>query len=158
MAGVTADRDDRSAPGAGSAERAGAGAPAVVGAPFGRRFVAFVVDWVLSALVTYNLLPFDIYTGSGPVPRLVLGLPESSWALLGVFALLNVLLVSLTGSTVGHRLLRLQVWQVRPGTFPLQVLVRTLLACLVLPALVTGGDGRGLHDLAAGTRLVRLPR
>ncbi len=134
------------------------GAVEVVSAPFGRRLAAFVVDWVLSALVTYNVLPYDLYLGEGPLPRMVLGLPESSWAVLGVFALLNVLLVALTGSTLGHRLLGLQVWQVRPGPFPLQVVVRTLLACLFLPALVVGRDGRGLHDVAAGTRLVRLPR
>jgi uncharacterized RDD family membrane protein YckC len=36
--------------------------------------------------------------------------------------------------------------------------VRTLLLCLFVPAVVVGRDGRGLHDLAAGTRIVRLPR
>jgi len=81
--------------------------------------------------------------------------PQSSWALVGVFALENLLLVSLTGSTVGHRLLRLQVWQVRPGAFPLQVAVRTIVLCFILPALVTSRDGRGFHDVWAGTRIVR---
>lgn len=138
-------------PGAGDASE-------VATASFGRRLAAFAVDWVLSALITYNVLPYDLYTGEGPLPRMLLGLPESSWVVLGVFALLNLVLVSLTGTTVGHRLLGLQVWQVRPGPFPVQVLVRTLLACLFLPALVVGRDGRGLHDVAAGTRLVRLPR
>ena len=76
--------------------------------------------------------------------------------ILGMFALENLLLVSLTGSTVGHRLLGMQVWQVRKGTFPLQVLVRTLLLCLFVPALVTSKDGRGLHDVAAGTKIVRV--
>jgi uncharacterized RDD family membrane protein YckC len=125
---------------------------------FLRRLGAFAVDWVISVLVTFLVLPYDLYTGEGPVPSTVLGLPESSWVVLGVFALLNVVLVSLTGSTVGHRLFSLQVWQVRPGSFPLQVVVRTLLACLFVPALVVLADGRGLHDLAAGTRLVRLRR
>lgn len=125
---------------------------------FLRRLGAFAVDWVISVLVTFLVLPYDLYTGEGPVPSTLLGIPESSWVVLGVFALLNVVLVSLTGSTVGHRLFSLQVWQVRPGSFPLQVVVRTLLACLFVPALVVLADGRGLHDLAAGTRLVRLPR
>lgn len=118
-----------------------------------RRFGGFVVDWVLSALVTFLLLPYDL-AQPGDRPALLLGIPESSWAVLGVFVVLNVVLVSLTGSTVGHRLLGLQVWQVRPGVFPLQVVVRSVLAALVLPAAVTVG-GRGLHDLAAGTRIVR---
>lgn len=118
-----------------------------------RRFGGFVVDWVLSALVTFLLLPYDL-AQPGDQPDLLLGIPESSWAVLCVFFVLNVVLVSLTGSTVGHRLTGLQVWQVRPGVFPLQVLVRSALAALVLPAVVTAG-GRGLHDLAAGTRIVR---
>jgi uncharacterized RDD family membrane protein YckC len=148
-----------SAPDRGGTPGPDAGAPPAVTTPsFGRRLVAFLVDWVLSVVITYTVLPYDLYRGEGPVPRMILGLPESSWVVLGVFALQNLLLVPLTGTTVGHRLLGLQVWQVRPGLFPLQVLVRTLLACLFLPALVVGKDGRPLHDVAAGTRLVRLGR
>ena len=63
--------------------------------------------------------------------------------------------MSLTGSTLGHRLFGLQVWKVREGAFPLQVVIRTLLLCLVLPAVLTSRDGRGFHDVAAGTRIVR---
>ncbi len=132
-----------------------AGGPSRPG--FLRRLGAFTVDWVIAVLVTFLVLPYDLYTGSGPVPDTVLGVPESSWAVLGVFFVVTATLVALTGSTVGHRLFSLQVWQVRPGPFPLQVLLRTALACLFLPALVVLDDGRGLHDLAAGTRLVRLP-
>ncbi|MBM6400188.1 RDD family protein [Phycicoccus sonneratiae] len=128
-------------------------APTAGDASLLRRLAGFVVDWVLSALVTFLLLPYDL-AAPGEQPPLLLGVPESSWAVLGVFFLLNAVLVSLTGSTVGHRLLGLQVWQVRPGPFPLQVLVRSALAALVLPAAVTV-RGRGLHDLAAGTRIVR---
>ena len=73
-----------------------------------------------------------------------------------MFALYTVLLVSLTGgATLGHRLFGLQVWKVRPGAFPLQVVIRTLLLCLVVPAVLTSRDGRGFHDVAAGTRIVR---
>ncbi len=122
-----------------------------------RRGVAWLVDWVLCALVVFGLLPYDLVLdpGSAP-PPMFLGAPQSSWVILGMFALENLLLVSLTGSTVGHRLLGMQVWQVRRGTFPLQVLVRTLLLCLFVPALVTSKDGRALHDVAAGTKIVRV--
>ncbi|CPU67518.1 Conserved membrane protein of uncharacterised function [Mycobacteroides abscessus] len=34
-------------------------------------------------------------------------------------------------------------------------LLRTVLLCLVIPAVVWDADGRGLHDRAAGTVLVR---
>jgi uncharacterized RDD family membrane protein YckC len=124
-------------------------------APFGRRIAAFVVDWVLSVLVTFVVLPYDLALDPGQQPALFLGIPQSSWVTLGVFVLLNVVLVSLTGSTVGHRLLGLQVWQVRRGAFPVQVVVRSLLAALFVPGLVRAGDGRLLHDYLAGTRIVR---
>ena len=135
------------------------GGDQVVGkASFGRRFLAFLVDWTLSALVTFWVLPYDLYTGEGPRPRILLGVPESSWVVLGVFGLFNLVLVSLTGSTLGHRLFGLQVWRVREGVYPLQVLIRTVLLCLFVPAVLIGSDGRGLHDVAAGTRIVHLPR
>ncbi|WP_299445254.1 RDD family protein [uncultured Phycicoccus sp.] len=122
---------------------------------FLRRIGAFVVDWVVSALVTFVLLPYDLLLEPGQQPPLLLGIPQSSWATLGVFFVLNVVLVRLTGSTLGHRLFGLQVWQVRAGSFTLQVLARSALACLFLPGLVRAGDGRLLHDYLAGTRIVR---
>ena len=103
-----------------------------------------LVDWMLAQLIVVVLLRIDT-TGGGP----------AALAPVGVFALQNLLLVSLTGSTLGHRLFGMQVWQVRPGAFPLQVVIRTLLLCLVVPALLTSRDGRAYHDVAAGTRIVR---
>mgnify|MGYP003943267041 CR=1 FL=1 len=127
----------------------------VEGASFGRRLTAWLVDWVLCTMVVFGPLGFDLELGADAQPDMLLGAPTSSWAVLGVFAVENLVLVSLIGSTIGHRVLGLQVWQVRPGSFPLQVLVRTALVCLVVPALVTR-SGRGLHDVAAGTRIVRV--
>ena len=111
---------------------------------FLRRFGALFVDWMLAQLIVVVLLRID--TTAGGTPAL---------APVGVFALENLLLVSLTGSTLGHRLFGMQVWRVRPGAFPLQVLIRTVLLCLVVPAVLTSRDGRGFHDVAAGTRIVR---
>ena len=74
----------------------------------------------------------------------------------GFLSIFPLLLLALTGgATIGHRLFGLQVWKVRPGAFALQVVIRTLLLCLVLPAVLTSRDGRGFHDVAAGTRIVR---
>ena len=42
----------------------------------------------------------------------------------------------------------------RPG--PLAALVRTLLLCLVIPAVIFDPDQRGLHDKAMNTVLVRM--
>ena len=121
-----------------------------------RRGGAWLVDWVMCALVVFGLLPYDLVLDPGSQPSMFLGAPQSSWVILALFALENLLLVTLTGATVGHRLFGMQVWQVRKGTFPVQVLVRTVLLCLFVPALVTARDGRGLHDLAAGTKIVRV--
>lgn len=110
-----------------------------------RRVVAVIIDWLLCQLIAIGLLGVDVPAQGA-----------SAFVPLGVFALENLLLVTLVGSTIGHRILGLQVWQVRPGTFPLQVLVRTALLCLFVPAVLSGKDGRGLHDVAAGTRIVRV--
>ena len=112
---------------------------------FLRRFGALLVDWVLCQLFLVLVLRVDTTVG---------GLP--ALAPVGVFAVYTTLLVALTGgATVGHRLFGLQVWQVRTGSFLLQVAVRTVLICLVVPAVLTASDGRGFHDVWAGTRIVR---
>ena len=111
---------------------------------FLRRFGALLVDWLIARLIVL-VLPIDTLTGG-----------VAALAPLGVFALYTVLLLALTGgATIGHRLFGLQVWKVRPGAFALQVVIRTLLLCLVVPAVLTSRDGRGFHDVAAGTRIVR---
>ncbi|MGL5864665.1 MAG: RDD family protein [Dermatophilaceae bacterium] len=138
----------------GSTNRAGARTiPTADDAPFGRRILAFVIDWAVALVVTFQVLPFD-FAEPGEEPPTFLGIPVTSWVALGVFVALRTLTVSVVGSSLGHRLLGLQVWQVRRGFFPGQVLLRTLLASVFVPAIVRVGDGRLLHDVAAGTRIV----
>ena len=135
-------------PGMPPASAGAAGGPqAVPDRPtFLRRFGALLVDWVIAQLVVVLVLRIDTTAGG-----------TASLAPVGVFALYTVLLLALTGgATLGHRLFGLQVWKVRSGSFTLQVVIRTLLLCLVVPALLTSRDGRGFHDVAAGTRIVRL--
>jgi uncharacterized RDD family membrane protein YckC len=116
-------------------------------ATFLRRLGAVLVDWLLCQLIAVGLLGIDSAAG---------GL--QAFAPLGIFALENLVLVGTMGATIGHRIFGMQVWQVREGVYPLQVLVRTVLLCLFVPAVLVGSDGRGLHDVAAGTRIVHLPR
>jgi uncharacterized RDD family membrane protein YckC len=115
-------------------------------ASLGRRVVALVVDWAI-ALAISALVP----GGNDFVPLLVL-------------AAMNVVLVGSVGYTIGHRLLGLQVRVLgAPGTGAVEgafvgfwrSAVRTVLLCLVIPAVVWDGDGRGLHDRAAGTVITR---
>ena len=65
-------------------------------------------------------------------------------------------LVGATGHTPGHLLLGLQVQTPagRPAGFA-RAAVRSLLLCLVIPAVVFDPDQRGLHDKAMNTLLIR---
>jgi uncharacterized RDD family membrane protein YckC len=74
-----------------------------------------------------------------------------------VFFVENVLLLSTLRSTFGMRLVGLRVDRVgttEPAS-PLRIALRSLLLCLVIPATIWDRDGRGLHDKAAGTVVVR---
>jgi hypothetical protein len=113
-------------------------------APLGRRVVALAVDWVLCLAISAGFFAAD--------PMVT----------LAVFAVENVLLVGTIGATVGHRLLGMQV-RPAPGADGaataapglLRAAVRTVLLCLVIPAVVWDAEGRSLHDRVAGTVLVR---
>ncbi|WP_392465999.1 RDD family protein [Arsenicicoccus cauae] len=114
-------------------------------APLGRRVLALLVDWLLCCAIAIGLLR---------MPVGATGL--DSFIPLVVFAVENVLLVGTAGCTIGHRLLGLHVRRVAGG--PLGVVgaaLRTLLLLLVIPPVVWDSDGRGLHDKAAGSVIVR---
>ncbi len=122
---------------------------------FGRRLVGAVVDWTLCQVIAYAVfsvsLPFTAAAASGSSSQVFIP--------LGVFAVENLLLVGTLGATVGHRVVGLQVRALRGGPpRPLQSVARTVLLCLFLPAMFWDRDGRGLHDRAAGTLIVRSGR
>lgn len=113
-------------------------------ATLGRRLLAIIIDWALCSIIAAGFFDYRLGEGEG-----------SLWPLL-VFAVENLLLVGTLGSTVGHRALGLRV--VRDDgqpAGPVRALVRTVLLCLVIPALVFDRDGRGWHDRAAGTLIIR---
>ncbi|WP_457971834.1 RDD family protein [Arthrobacter sp. D1-17] len=105
----------------------------------GRRIAAILIDWTLALLISNFLFSGD------------------SWATLAVFAAEQILLLGTLGYSIGHRAMSIRV--VRLGgapAGPLAALVRTLLLCLVIPAVIFDPDQRGLHDKAAKTVLVRM--
>lgn len=122
----------------------------------GRRLVALVVDWLLSQAVASLFWPDP--AGVGPIAA-------QPWATLAVFAGTTAVFVALLGHTFGHRLLGLRVVRLidkdgrrEPVPGPPGLLagaVRTGLLCLVIPAVVWDAAGRGLHDVAASTVIVR---
>lgn len=111
----------------------------------GRRLAAITIDWFAAILVARLIFPSVRY-GTHDSPRLV----------LLTFAFMVALLVWLGGATLGQRLLSLQV--VRLGGRRVGVgsaLLRTVLLCLVIPAVIWDRDQRGLHDKAARTVVLR---
>lgn len=81
-------------------------------------------------------------------------------ATLAIFVVQVVLLTATLGSSFGQRVTGMGVRRL-DGRLPSigQSLVRTLGLCLIIPVGVTSRDDRrGMHDIWAGTRLVRLGR
>ncbi len=114
----------------------------------GRRLAALAIDWVACLLVARLLLP-DLAATSDTVRSYD---PRLSLAVLALFALQRVVLTWLGGASFGQRLVGSQVLAAGGGRAGfVRVLVRTLLLCLVVPALLWDSDGRGLHDRIAGT-------
>lgn len=97
------------------------------------------MDWALASLIAYA------FFGGTEISILV------------VFAVEQILLVGLLGFSVGHRIFGMQVQKLSGGPAgPLAGVVRALLLCLVVPALIFDADQRGLHDRAMGTVLVKV--
>lgn len=111
-------------------------------APMGRRVLALLIDWLASMLIARLL--FGRYG------------EDISFATLGIFALMTIVLVTFSGASFGQRLLGLAVTDLHGNRVPiLRVVIRTLLLCLVIPAVIWDRDYRGLQDKAAGSVVVR---
>jgi uncharacterized RDD family membrane protein YckC len=82
--------------------------------------------------------------------------PDRLWVAATIVLFVETtLLVGLLGTSLGHRLLGVRVLRVDgQGVGLPAAALRTLLLCLVIPAVIYDKDRRGLHDLAAGTIVV----
>ena len=113
-------------------------------ARLGRRIGALFIDWAIAWVIS------AAFFSEGPFQ-------PNAWATLAVFAVEQLVLLWTANGSIGHLLLRMRVVPVVPGRLGLwRPLVRTLLLCLAVPALIFDADQRGLHDRAAGTMLVRV--
>jgi uncharacterized RDD family membrane protein YckC len=111
----------------------------------GRRLGALAVDWALCLLIAYGLFTHGYEQGV-----------TGNWALLVFFAL-GALTVGTVGFTPGKRLFGLRIVPESGGRLnPLRALLRTVLLCVAVPALIWDRDGRGLHDRLARTVEVRI--
>jgi uncharacterized RDD family membrane protein YckC len=126
-----------------------AASPGLATASWSRRILALFVDWTACTLVVVAVM--------GPA-----GWSESrssGFFTMGVFILESAVLTALVGGSFGKLATRLRVVRFdgtgRPPDL-LRSLLRVVLVCLVIPPLIYKPDGRGLHDLAAGTATVPL--
>lgn len=109
-------------------------------ATYGRRVAAFVIDALIAAAVTW------IFT----VPE-----PPKNWSLL-TFFVMYTLSSAFLGRTPGMAAMRIRLAADREGKALglWRAAVRTVLTMVVVPAVISDGDRRGLHDKAVGTTVV----
>ncbi|HEV7957122.1 MAG: hypothetical protein JWL94_867 [Microbacteriaceae bacterium] len=104
----------------------------------GRRIAALCIDWGFSVLVSVAFFDYEPF------------------ATLLVFAASQIVFLVTASGSPGHLLLRMRVVPMSGGWIgPWRPIVRTLLLCVVIPAVIWDRDQRGMHDRIAGTVLVR---
>jgi uncharacterized RDD family membrane protein YckC len=120
--------------------RTGAGSAAGLG----RRVAALTVDWLLSYFIA------GLFTGLDALGS------NLSWIVLGVWFLLTAASVAAFGITPGMAVLGIRVASLDSTLVGVpRAVLRTALVALVVPALARDADGRGWHDRAARTVVVR---
>ena len=112
-----------------------------------RRLGALLIDWIVASLSAAAL------AGTHYPPTDI----KENLVITAFFVVEMSVLTGLLGYSIGKRILGLKVENVdgRPIGIP-RALIRSLLICLVIPAVVMTDDKRGIHDLAAGSRVIRL--
>lgn len=104
----------------------------------GRRISAFLIDSVISALISFAFFNYD------------------TWATLLVFVVTQIVFIPTIGGGLGHRAVGIRVVKLGGGWIGVwRPVVRTLLLAILVPALVWDSDQRGFHDKVAGTLLIR---
>ena len=131
-------------PGAPRGERLGLPAAGVSSvASFGRRLAALTVDWFIG----YGIAALFLGAGVGQAP----------FTVLGVWFLLTAVPVAVFGASAGMTVLGIRVASIGDAAVvgvP-RALLRTAMIALVVPPLVRDADGRGWHDRATRTVVVR---
>jgi uncharacterized RDD family membrane protein YckC len=105
----------------------------------GRRIAAILVDFAVCYAV-YALFFFG-----------------SSWASLAIFGIEQIIFLVAFGGSLGHLLFGMRVVRLDnrwAGVW--RPVLRTALLLLLIPAVIWDADQRGLHDVFAGTVLVRV--
>lgn len=111
-------------------------------ASVGRRLAALMIDWAIAYGMAYLLVGDRL-------------LRNGQFAALSLLAVIYLVGLGISGSTLGMAVLGLRVGSDQGGRAPLYSIgMRTVLLFLVIPAVVWDADGRGLHDRIAHTMIV----
>jgi hypothetical protein len=107
-------------------------------ARLGRRLGALAIDWGTAVLISIAFFGYQ------------------AWATLAVFAAAQVLFLLVVNGSVGHLILGMRLVPMTGGYLGVwRPFARTILLCLVIPAVIWDKDQRGMHDRLIGTVLVR---
>lgn len=105
----------------------------------GVRLAAFAIDWALAYVIA-----MAFFEGDGLV-------------MMSIYAVMQITMIATAGGSIGHLIMRMRVVRL-DGRYNgvLRPALRTLLICVVIPAVIWDSDQRGMHDRLAGTVLVRV--
>lgn len=111
-----------------------------------RRIGGLLIDWIIATIVAALITHFTYALGGQATVQLM------------VWAVISVVSAFLFARTPGQAMLGMGIACIdRPGQRVgfLRCLGRTLLTIFILPPILTDADGRGLHDRATGTAVIR---
>ena len=102
-------------------------------ASLGRRVLALAIDWTMSRLIAGLLNPYLFL--------------NNDFSTLFIFFLEVAFFTIVFQASAGQRILGIKVvtWPDQGRVAPKKIVIRTLLICLVIPAVFTK-DGRPLHN------------
>jgi uncharacterized RDD family membrane protein YckC len=107
----------------------------------GRRIAALLIDFAVCFVVYYAF-----FYGN-------------DWASLIIFMIEQIVLIIAVGGGIGHLVMGLRVAKLNGGYAGWwRPIVRTVLLVVLIPPLIWDSDQRGLHDVFAGTVLIRVRR
>jgi uncharacterized RDD family membrane protein YckC len=120
-------------------------------APMGRRLIALVIDWLLCYVIASSIVGHNVFAVTDARYQ------DANMLALLIFAVEVYLLTSISGLTVGKRLLGIRTIRTDGGVPGFKwAAVRTALLLCVIPACLSDRDLRGLHDRASDTIVVRI--
>jgi uncharacterized RDD family membrane protein YckC len=110
--------------------------------------LGITIDWLAAYAVTLGF-----FSGGGSLLERSRGV---GGGVLIVLAVEYLFLVSLGGSSFGHRIVGLKVVRFSDGgtATPIQVLIRTVLMITIVAAITFDENGRGINERLSNTVLV----